>query len=132
MADPESGEIPGVIDWEMAGFRPAWLSATSRTWFDDDLRRFVMEDDQDGPYGYGEDTETDAVLRQVFLAKLEADNPTLLEHNRKGVELRAMCYNLFNEYTTNTTSWIGKYEKYEWMWLAEGRSRSTCSSGRKP
>ena len=114
MVNPESGEITGLIDWEMAGFRPAWLCATSGTWFDDDSCRFVVEDHQDGPDGYGEDTETDAVLRQVFLAELEAHNPTLLEHNRKGVELRAIFYNLCNEYTTNTTTWIEKYKKYEW------------------
>ena len=27
MIDPESGEITRLIDWEMAGFRPAWLCA---------------------------------------------------------------------------------------------------------
>ena len=75
MVDPESGEIIGLIDWEMAGFRHAWLCETSGTWFDDDSCRFVMED---------EDTGTDTVLRQVFLAELEAHNPTLLEHYRKG------------------------------------------------
>ena len=73
-----------------------------------------MEDHQNGPDGYGEDTETDAVLRQVFLAELEAHNPTLLGHNRRGVELRATPYNLCNGYTTNTRAWIEKYKKYEW------------------
>ena len=67
MVDPESGEITGLIDWEMAGFRPAWLCATSGTWFDDDSCRFVVGDHQDGPDGYGEDTEMDTVLRQTFL-----------------------------------------------------------------
>ena len=122
MVDPESGAITGVIDWEMAGFRPAWLCATSRTWFDDDPCRFVVEDHQDGPDGYGGDTETDTVLRQAFLAELEAHNPTLLEHNRKGVELRAMLYNLCNgEYTGNTITWIVKYEKYEWNVTERGQ-----------
>ena len=114
MVDPKSGEITGLIDWEMAGFRPAWLCPISRTWFDDDSCRFVVDDHQDGPDGYGGDMETDTVLRQVFLAELEAHNPTLLEHNLKGVELRSMFYNLCNEYTMNTTTWIQKYEKYEW------------------
>ena len=114
IVDPESGEINGLIDWEMAGFRPAWLCATSGTWYDDDSCRFVVEDHQDGPDGYGEDVATDAALRQLFLAELEAHDLTLLEHNRKRVELRAMFYNICNEYPTNATIWIMKYEKYEW------------------
>ena len=28
------GEMTGLIDWEMAGFRPAWLCATSGMWWD--------------------------------------------------------------------------------------------------
>ena len=64
---PGVGGITGLIDWEMAGFPPAWLCATSGTWFDDDSCRFVVEDHQDGPDGYGEDTEMDTVLRQTFL-----------------------------------------------------------------
>ena len=121
MVDPESGEITGLIDWEMAGFRPAWLCATSATWFDDDPCRFLVEDHQDGPNGYGEDTETDTWLRKVFLAELEEHNPTLLEHNRKGVELRVMFYNLCSDYTTNTTTWIDKYAKYHWDVTGRGQ-----------
>jgi len=121
MIDPKSGEITGLIDWEMAGFRPAWLCAISRTWFDDDSCRFVVDDHQDGPDGYEEDTDIDTILRQVFLAELEAHNPTLLEHNRKGVELRAMFYHLCNEYTTNTTVWIKQYKKYEWDVTKQGQ-----------
>ena len=84
IVDPKSGKITGLIDWEMAGFRPAWLCAVSGTWFDDDFCRFVAEDRQYGPGGYRHDTETDTMVRQVFLTELEAHNPTLLEHNRKG------------------------------------------------
>ena len=49
IVDPESAKITGLIDWEMAGFRPAWLCATSRTWFNDDMCRFVVQFYQDGP-----------------------------------------------------------------------------------
>ena len=73
-----------------------------------------MYDYQHGLRGYGDDTDTNTVPRQVFLVELEAYNPTLLAHNWKGVEMRAMLYNLSNEYATNTTVWIKKYEKYEW------------------
>ena len=114
IVDPESGKITGLVDWEMADFRPVWLCAISRTWFDNDICRFVVEDHQHGPDGYENDTAIDTVLRWVFLAELEAHNPTLLEHNRKGGELWAMFYNLCNEYTADTTVWIKKYERYEW------------------
>ena len=114
MVDPQSGKITGLIDWEMARFRPAWLCATSGTWFNDDECRFVMRDQQRRPDGYGEETGTDAILRQYFLSELEAHNPTLLEHNWKGVELRAMFDNLCHEYMANMSGWIEKYEKYEW------------------
>ena len=97
IVEPGLGEITGLIDWEMAGFRPAWLCVTSLTWFDDDLCRFAVEDHHHGPDRYGNDTETDTMLRQVFLAELEAHNPTQVEHNRKGVELRSLFYNLCNE-----------------------------------
>ena len=73
-----------------------------------------MKDHQEGPGGYGDETGTDAMLRQSFLAELEVHNPTLMEYNRKGVELRAMFYNLHNNYTTNTSGWIEEYAKYEW------------------
>jgi len=44
----ENGMQVGVIDWEMAGFRPAWLATVSGGWFDDDSERFLMSDFQ-GP-----------------------------------------------------------------------------------
>ena len=69
----------------------------------------MVEDHQDGPDGYGEDT----VLRQTFRAEREAHSATLLDHNRKGVELRGMFYNLCNDYTTNTRAWIKEYKEYE-------------------
>ena len=121
IVDPESGKITGLVDWEMAGFRPAWLYASCGTWFNDDACQFVLEDDQHGPEGYGDETDTDAALRQLFFAELEAHNPTLLEHNRKGVELQAMFSNLCNKFTTNTSGWIEKYEEYEWDVTRRGR-----------
>ncbi|KAL0958432.1 hypothetical protein HGRIS_000574 [Hohenbuehelia grisea] len=120
LVDPRSGTITGVIDWEMAGFRPRWLGATPRTWFNDDPCRFVVEDSMDGPDGYDEDSEADAELRNIFLAELQALSPELLRHNREGVELRAFFYNLCHEFPSNTTAWIIKYEKYHWDTIARG------------
>jgi hypothetical protein len=118
--DPDTGAITGILDWEMSGFRPAWLSAAAPTWFDDDSPRFVVDDDQDGPYGYENETEDDAKLREHFRSELAAQNPDLLKHFLEGVELRAMFYNLCNELPTNTTSWLQRYEKYEWNVATRG------------
>jgi len=99
LLDPNTGAITGVIDWEMASFRPAWLSAICPGWFNADYCRFVMENDQDGPDGYEDETEEDSQLRQHFNTELEARNQELFEHSRRGVELRAMFHNLCNEYS---------------------------------
>jgi hypothetical protein len=101
LLDPKTGAVTGIIDWEMAGFRPAWLAAAYPTWFDDDSCRFLVEDHQDEPDGYGDETEDDARLRQHFNTEIEARNQELFQHNRQGVELRAMFYNLCNQYPGN-------------------------------
>src|SRR5882762_1231291 len=36
LIDPNRGAVTGIIDWEMAGFRSAWLAAVGGGWFDDD------------------------------------------------------------------------------------------------
>ena len=109
-----TGAVTGVIDWEMAGFRPAWLAAACPAWFNDDSCRFLVEDHQNGPDGYGDETEDDARLRQYFNTEMEARNQELFKHNRQGVELRAMFYNLCNQYPANVQGWLEKYEKYHW------------------
>jgi hypothetical protein len=114
LLDPNTGAVTGVIDWEMACFWPGWLAAASPAWFDDDLRTFVVEDHQDGPDGYGDETEDDAEVRLHFNTELEARNQELFQHNRQGVELRAMCYNLCNQYPSNVECWLEKYEEYHW------------------
>jgi hypothetical protein len=113
--DPDTGAVTGILDWEMSGFRPAWLSAAAPAWFDDDSRRFVADDDQqDGPYGYEDETEDKAKLREHFRSELAARNPDLFKHFLGGVELRAMFYNLCHELHMNAQGWLLIYEKYEW------------------
>ena len=115
LLDPDTGAVTGIIDWEMAGFRPAWLAAAYPTWFDDDSCRFVMEDHQDsGPNGYGDETEDDAQLRQHFNTEMEARNRYLFLHNGQGVELRAIFYNLCNEFPGIVETWFEPYEMYHW------------------
>ncbi|KIJ43055.1 hypothetical protein M422DRAFT_253844 [Sphaerobolus stellatus SS14] len=36
LVDPATEAITGILDWEMAGFRPAWLAAVASEWFNDD------------------------------------------------------------------------------------------------
>ena len=114
LLDPTTGRITGVIDWEMSGFRPAWLAATTRTWFDDDQCRFIMTDDQDGPDGYDEETVDDAALRSHFLSTLKDHDPDLLLHDRHGTELRAMFHSFCDEFPANAAAWVEKYAKYGW------------------
>ena len=56
MIDPDTGAITGVIDWEMAGFRSAWLSAVAAGWFNDDSEHFLMTDHQSAHGDYSEET----------------------------------------------------------------------------
>jgi hypothetical protein len=76
LLNPDTGEVTGILDWEMSGFRPAWLSAAAPTWFDDDSNRFVVDDDQDGREGYEDETEDDAKLREHFCSELAAGTPS--------------------------------------------------------
>jgi hypothetical protein len=120
LLDPTTGAVTGIIDWEMSGFRPAWLAAASPAWFDDDSCRFVMEDHQDGPDGYGDETEDEVQLLQHFNAELEVQNQELFQHNKQGVELRAMFYNLSSRYPAVVQCWLKKYEKYHWEVVTRG------------
>lgn len=113
LVDPESGGITGVIDWEMAGFRPAWLAAVGCGWFNDDSDRFLMTDDQDGRLGYAEDTPADTRLRAHFRLQLAERSMELFRHYWLGVELRAIFYSLCHEYPGNAEVWLEKYKNHE-------------------
>ena len=58
LIDPDTGVISGIVDWEMAGFRPAWLSAVAAGLFDDDSERFLMTDDQSERGNYSNEDPT--------------------------------------------------------------------------
>ena len=120
MLDPNTGAITGILDWEMAGFRPAWLSAAGPMWFNDDSCRFIREDYQNRPDGYEDETEDDSKLREHFYSELRRRSPDFLQHYRQGVELRAIFYNLCQDFPGNPTVWLEKYEEYEWDVNARG------------
>ena len=61
LIDPDTGAVTGLIDWEMAGFRPAWLAAVGGGWFNDDSERFLMTDFQSSRDNYAEETPADVI-----------------------------------------------------------------------
>jgi hypothetical protein len=120
LIDPKTGGVTGIVDWEMSGFRPAWLSATAPAWFDNDSCRFVLDDFQEGAYGYEDETESDARLREYFRTQLKAKTPDLFTQFLEGVEFRAIFYILCHEAGANVAGWLEQYEKYEWNVEARG------------
>lgn len=114
LIDPDTGAITGLIDWEMAGFRPAWLAAVGGGWFNDDSERFLMTDDQSSRDNYAEETPTDAITRASFRLRLAALDEELFGHYLLGLELRALFYACCNEFAGNAEIWLIKYEEHEW------------------
>ena len=103
-----------MIDWEMSGFRPAWLVAAGPAWFDDDSCKFTVDDHQNGPDGYEDLTDDDRKLIEHFHTVLGERNPELLQHHERSAELRVIFYNLCHELPGNVKIWLDKYEEYEW------------------
>ena len=114
LIDPDTGVITGIVDWEMAGFRPAWLSAVAAGWFNDDSERFLMTDHQSGHGNYRDETPTDALVRAHFRLKLAELDEELFRHHLQGIELRALFYACCNENSGNTELWLEKYNDHEW------------------
>lgn len=120
LLDPSSGHVTGVLDWEVSGFRPAWAAATAGGWFDDDDRRFIMSQFQDGPEGFDDETDEDAKLRESFRAHVGEQSRELLFHLWHGVELRAIWQTLRDNAPSSCTGWLEKYERTEWSQLNRG------------
>ena len=114
LIDCTTGAITGIIDWEMAGFCPAWLAAISMGWFNDDTEWFFVTDDQDTHNNYAGSTPGDLRAGARFwLAFVELDED-LLWHHLQGVVLRVLFYNCCNTYVGNTEVWLEKYIDNEW------------------
>jgi len=114
LINPDTGEITGIIDWEMAGFRPPWLAAVAGGWFDDDSERFLMSDHESGRGDYRDETPMDAVVRAQFRLRLAAIHEDLYRHYLQGCELRALFYACCNESPSNTEVYLEKYKDLEW------------------
>jgi hypothetical protein len=115
LIDPATGAVTGVIDWEMAGFRPAWLAAIAGGWFDDDSERFLMSDFQSSRGNHADETPADAALRAHFRLRVAALDAQLFRHHLQGIELRALFYACCNECDGNTEMWLEKYKDQEWV-----------------
>ena len=112
--NPDTGAVTGLIDWEMAGFCPAWLAAVGGGWFDDDLDRFLMTFEQSLRDNYAEETPTDAITRASFRLRLAALDEKLFRHYLLGLELRALFYACCYEFAGNAEGWLINYEEHEW------------------
>lgn len=120
LIDPSTGAVTGIIDWEMAGFRPAWLAAVGGGWFDDDSERFLMSDFQNSRGNHADETPADAVLRAHFRLRLATLDAQLFRHHLQGIELRALLYACCNEFDGNTEMWLEKYKDQEWVVARRG------------
>lgn len=53
-------------------------------------------------------------MREYFCTQLSTRNERLFRNWRDGVELRAIFYNLCNEYEGNAEVWVEKYAESQW------------------
>ncbi|KAF8225372.1 hypothetical protein L208DRAFT_1380656 [Tricholoma matsutake] len=114
LVDPQSSMITSVIDWEMAGFCPTWLTAIAGGWFNDDQDQFLMTDDQSHHLKYGDDNLGDVELRSHFCLQLVGQNMELFCHYWLGPEVRAIFYACCHADPGNAEIWLEKYKKHEW------------------
>ena len=120
LINPDTGEITGVIDWEMAGFRPPWLAAVAGGLFNDDRERFLMSEHQSSRDDYKDETPTEAIVRAHFRLRLAALDENLYRHHLQGCELRALFYACCNDLTGNTEAYLEKYKDLEWPTARRG------------
>jgi len=120
LINPDTGEITGIIDWEMAGFRPPWLAAVAGGWFNDDWDRFLMSEHQSMRGDYKDETPTDAAVRAHFRLRLAALHEDCYRHHLQGCELRALFNTCCNDLPGNTMTYLRKYKDLEWPTVRRG------------
>ena len=119
LINPDTGEITGMVDWEMAGFRPPWLAAVAPGLFNDDWERFLMSEHQTSRGNYKDETPADAIVRAPFRLRLAELNDDLYRHHVQGYELRAL-FNACCNVTGNTEMYLSKYKDLEWSMAQRG------------
>ncbi|KIJ31397.1 hypothetical protein M422DRAFT_266935 [Sphaerobolus stellatus SS14] len=84
-----AGAVTGIIDWEMAGFRPAWLAAVASEWFNDDRRCFATEEGRSlSECSLDNKSFYDQRLRAFFRLQMWKNNELLFRYNWSGKESR--------------------------------------------
>ncbi|KIP07759.1 hypothetical protein PHLGIDRAFT_70510 [Phlebiopsis gigantea 11061_1 CR5-6] len=139
LLDKTTGCITGIIDWEAAGFRPAWLAAGKAGMLEDHshdeedgdvdgddennddcycLHRTFFED----PFPVaGSESQEDFLLRSHFLVQLAERDLGLAVHHRYGTELRAIFAALCEVVPASVEAWIEKYRERRWDVIARGK-----------
>lgn len=112
LVDKDTGRITGIIDWEVAGFRPSWLAAGTGGWLlDDDCARLFYED----TWGTMQDeSAAEDELRSCFLMQITKRSAELAHHHRHGAELRAVHQVLGELMPGNVTTWLANYHDDKW------------------
>lgn len=108
LVDKDTGRITGIIDWEIAGFRPSWLAAGTGGWLDYDSCDRLFYEDTWGKTE-GNSTEEDE-LRNYFLAHITKRIPELAHHRTHGAELRAIHQVLGSLMPGNVIVWMTSYQ----------------------
>lgn len=115
LLDPNSGAITGILDWEMAGFYPAWMAAMTRTRFNDDACRFFMVDSQRELYAGYEDADTNTRDgRLAYEEIIRTISPEMYYYEREGAVLRAVYKHLIHIFPGNSRSWMIDYAEQHW------------------
>lgn len=107
LVDRNTGRITGIIDWEVAGFRPSWLAAGAGGWLDFDSNERLFYEDTWGKTT--DDSAEEHELRSYFLAQITKRNPELTHHHTHGAELRAIHHVLGSIMPGNVTVWLTSY-----------------------
>lgn len=114
LLDPSTGRVTGVIDWEVAGFRPSWLAASAGAWFNDDDNHFFMGPFQDELTRAQDESTEETDLREYFRAQVGKRGSELLHHMRYGAELRSLYSMLSYHIPSVVMVWLHRYEEQVW------------------
>lgn len=115
LLDPSSGAITGILDWEMAGFYPAWMAATTRTRFNDDACYFFVSFDQQELHAGYESADTNTREgRLVYEGIIRTISPEMYYYEREGAVLRAMYLHLNHIFPGNSKEWMTEFGEHQW------------------
>ncbi|KIJ28591.1 hypothetical protein M422DRAFT_37289 [Sphaerobolus stellatus SS14] len=115
LIDPATGAVTGIIDWEMAGFRPAWLAAVASEWFNDDRRYFATEEARSlSECSLDNESFEDQRLRAFFRLQMWKNNELLFRCNWLGRESRGFFGCGCNSKDWWAESWLLVYEERFW------------------